>query len=128
MDANDESFEYWVRRREQERQRKRGRLRVNTLKEGAQRGSHVDPEAPRLISRWDGYCWEPVAVASDLAEAAAMLQSDCGDGERSEQLEPRCGSGTAQDGDLRGMTIAERKRARVRQMLDEEQYRPGSPR
>lgn len=105
----------------------RGRLRVNTLKTGAQRGSHVAPEAPRLISRWDGYTWEPVAVARDFAEAAAMLHSGGSVGEHSEQLEPRRGSSSAQDGELRDVSITEGKRARVRELLDEGHYRPGSP-
>ncbi|MEU0860496.1 DUF6087 family protein [Streptomyces griseofuscus] len=52
---SDEPFEQWARMREEEQQRKVGRLRLNTLSSGAERGSHVDPDEPRLVSRWDGY-------------------------------------------------------------------------
>ncbi|MGW3248109.1 DUF6087 family protein [Streptomyces sp. NPDC001070] len=70
---DDEPLERWVRRREEEQERKVGRLRVSTLASGTPRGSHVDPDAPRLVSRWDGYAWQPVSVVPDLAETRALL-------------------------------------------------------
>ncbi|MEV7755971.1 DUF6087 family protein [Streptomyces griseofuscus] len=71
--VSDEPFEQWVRRREEEQQRKVGRLRLNTLASGTERGSHVDPDEPRLISRWDGYAWEPVSVARNWESARFCL-------------------------------------------------------
>jgi len=117
--VDDEAFEQWVLRREQERRRKLGRLRVNTLGPGPQHGSHVAPQAPRLISRWDGFAWVPVAVASDWEAAAAVLHPSGGaDDRRDQPTKPA----VARTGGL-----AERKRARLRELLDDQPYRPTRP-
>lgn len=106
----DEPFERWARRREAERERKKGRIRLNSLAPGAQHGSHVHPEAARLISRWDGYVWQPVAVVANLAAAKAALSlrpsksSDHGDG--------------PVDRGLRA-TADERRRVRLARLVDE---------
>ncbi|MFC5721451.1 DUF6087 family protein [Streptomyces gamaensis] len=65
----DEPLTDWAERRDR---RLRGRLRVMTLAGGPQ-GFHVNPEAPRLISRWNGYGWEAMGVAANLAEARRLL-------------------------------------------------------
>ncbi|WP_392675024.1 DUF6087 family protein [Streptomyces sp. LN785] len=121
---DEEPFEHWVSRRELERRRKKGRLRLSALNPGPRRGSHVFPEAPRLIWRWDGYAWEPVAVASDWAAAATVLYSQDGaDGPTGRRTPGRL-SRTAQGRRLSGEGMAERKKARVRELLDEGDYRP----
>ncbi|MGH4035218.1 DUF6087 family protein [Actinomycetota bacterium Odt1-20B] len=121
----DESFEVWARRREMARQRKKGRLRLSALTSGPERGSHVDPQAPRVISRWDGYGWEPVAVAQDWA-AAAEMQRPLGDAdERAGRTDSTRagGSRAAQTRERSGLTTTERKRGRVRELLDEASWR-----
>ncbi|MGW6459851.1 DUF6087 family protein [Streptomyces sp. NPDC055078] len=35
--------------------------------------SHLNPDAPRAIQRWNGYAWEPHAFAANLAEAQRIL-------------------------------------------------------
>jgi uncharacterized protein DUF6087 len=44
-----------------------------SLGSGPWRAEHVDPRAPRLIVEWDGYAWQPVTVADDLAQARKIL-------------------------------------------------------
>ncbi|MER5755985.1 DUF6087 family protein [Streptomyces sp. NPDC002088] len=112
---SDEPFEQWARRREEERKRKKGRLRLNTLNSGPERGSHVDPEVPRLISRWDGYVWEPVAVACNWAAAASVLSPPSGADERPEQSASTRSPG--QNAQAHSGGITERKRARLRGLL-----------
>ncbi|WP_327365191.1 DUF6087 family protein [Streptomyces sp. NBC_01217] len=121
---DEESFEHWMSRREQERRRMKGRMRLDALNSHPRRGSHVFPEAPRLISRWDGYSWEPVAVASHWAAAAALLYSHDVADERTERQDPGRVARAVQDSRLRGAGTAERKKARVRELLDEGHYRP----
>ncbi|MGH4033634.1 DUF6087 family protein [Actinomycetota bacterium Odt1-20B] len=121
----DESFEVWARRREMARQRKKGRLRLSALDSGPERGSHVNPEAPRVISRWDGYGWEPVAVARDWA-AAAQVQRPLGDAdERAGRTDSTRASGSraSKTPGRSSLTTAERKRGRVRELLDEASWR-----
>lgn len=69
---DDEPLSDWAERREQ---RLSGRFRVVILGSGAQ-GSHVNPDVPRLISRWNGYEWEPVTVAANLAETKRILHPE----------------------------------------------------
>ena len=106
----DEPFEQWVRRREKERERRKGRVRLSALTPGVRRGSHVHPEAPRLISRWDGYRWQPVAVVADLAAAKAAL---------SFRSPVSSDDGEVPDDDGRRATAAGRRRARLRRLVDE---------
>ena len=63
---DEESLSDWAARRER---RRADRYRVDTLSPGPRQGDHVNPDAPRLISRWNGYEWEAVAFAANLAEA-----------------------------------------------------------
>ncbi len=63
---DEESLADWAARRER---RRADRYRVDTLSPGPRQGDHVNPDAPRLISRWNGYEWEAVALAANLAEA-----------------------------------------------------------
>ncbi|MFF3530239.1 DUF6087 family protein [Streptomyces rubiginosohelvolus] len=37
------------------------------------RASHLDPEVPRAIHRWNGYAWEPHGTAGPLGEAQRLL-------------------------------------------------------
>ncbi|MEU1537296.1 DUF6087 family protein [Actinacidiphila glaucinigra] len=70
-----ESLEQWLPRREERQAQKVGRLRAGTLAQRPPRGAHVAPDAPRLISRWDGHTWRPVAVVADLPQARAALRA-----------------------------------------------------
>ncbi|MCZ7431790.1 DUF6087 family protein [Streptomyces sp. WMMC1477] len=67
---DDEPLEEWAERRD----RRVGRLRaVHAVTGEGPQGAHVDPEAPRVIERWNGYAWEPHLFAASLAEAKAVL-------------------------------------------------------
>ncbi|WP_328473424.1 DUF6087 family protein [Streptomyces sp. NBC_00448] len=67
---DDEPLTEWAERRDA----KIGRLRALPLLPGdGPRAGHVNPEAPRLIQRWNGHTWEPHAVAANLAEAKRIL-------------------------------------------------------
>ncbi|MET8830205.1 DUF6087 family protein [Streptomyces sp. NPDC004610] len=67
---HDEPLSDWARRRDGSI----GRLRAVPLVPGdAPQGSHLHPDAPRVIQRWNGYCWEPHGFAVDLAEARRIL-------------------------------------------------------
>ncbi|MFC5800197.1 DUF6087 family protein [Streptomyces formicae] len=37
------------------------------------KGSHLNPDAPRAIERWNGHAWEPYAFAANLGEARRTL-------------------------------------------------------
>jgi hypothetical protein len=68
---DDEPLPAWAERR---RRRRAGRFRVLTLTPtGPVQGAHVEPDAPRLVARWNGYEWEAVCVAAGLAEAQRIL-------------------------------------------------------
>ncbi|MGW0945053.1 DUF6087 family protein [Streptomyces sp. NPDC002623] len=67
---DDEPLEDWAERRDA----KVGRLRAVPVVSGdGPRGSHLNPDAPRAIERWNGHTWEPYGFAADLAEAKAVL-------------------------------------------------------
>ncbi|BDM72637.1 hypothetical protein HEK616_61240 [Streptomyces nigrescens] len=67
---DDEPLSEWAERR----YAKVGRLRVIPLVTGdGPKGSHLNPDAPCAIQRWNGYSWEPHGFASDLAEAKQNL-------------------------------------------------------
>ncbi|WFB07623.1 DUF6087 family protein [Streptomyces sp. LX-29] len=67
---DDEPLEEWAERRNA----KIGRLRAVPIVTGdGPRGSHLNPDAPRAIERWNGYSWEPYAFAASLAEARRIL-------------------------------------------------------
>ncbi|MEU6222540.1 DUF6087 family protein [Streptomyces sp. NPDC047042] len=70
---DDEPLKDWAERRDA----KTGRLRAVPVVFGdGPRGSHLRPDAPRAIERWNGYAWEPHALAANLAEARAMLRPE----------------------------------------------------
>jgi hypothetical protein len=67
---DDEPLKDWVERRKA----KVGRLRAMPVVSGdGPRGSHLNPDAPRAIERWNGYTWEPHGFAANLLEAQAIL-------------------------------------------------------
>ncbi|MEV7525841.1 DUF6087 family protein [Streptomyces sp. NPDC091371] len=68
----DEPLEQWAARR-QGRLRKPGELKAVTLSTGPHRAAHVDPEAPRLILKWDGFAWQPLTLAPHYAAACQIL-------------------------------------------------------
>ncbi|MEU0109051.1 DUF6087 family protein [Streptomyces sp. NPDC006251] len=67
----DEPLDDWAARREQRRPTP-GERRAIPLGEQSERGSHVDPAAPRGVQEWDGHQWIPAGVAGDLAAAAGQ--------------------------------------------------------
>jgi len=67
---DDEPLSEWAERRDA----KIGRLRAVPLIPGdGPQGSHLHPDAPRVIQRWTGHTWEPHAFAASLAEAKRIL-------------------------------------------------------
>ena len=67
---DDESLSEWAERRDA----KIGRLRAVPLLSGdGPQGFHLNPDAPRVIQRWNGYAWEPHGFAANLAEAKRIL-------------------------------------------------------
>ncbi|MGW3927351.1 DUF6087 family protein [Streptomyces microflavus] len=58
---DNEPLSDWAKRRDA----KIGRLRAVPLVPGdGPKGSHLNPEAPRAIQRWNGYAWEPYGTAA----------------------------------------------------------------
>ncbi|MEW2066181.1 DUF6087 family protein [Streptomyces sp. NPDC007346] len=67
---DDEPLSEWAERRAA----KIGRLRAVPLVSGdGPKASHLNPDAPRAIQRWNGYTWEPYGTAANLAEAQRLL-------------------------------------------------------
>ncbi|MCV2460427.1 DUF6087 family protein [Streptomyces sp. ICN988] len=67
---DDEPLSEWAERRDA----KIGRLRAVPLAPGdGPRGTHLNPDAPRAIQRWNGSAWEPHGFAASLAEAKRIL-------------------------------------------------------
>ncbi|MEU0380943.1 DUF6087 family protein [Streptomyces cyaneofuscatus] len=67
---DDESLSDWAKRRDA----KIGRLRAVPLVPGeGPSASHLNPDAPRAIQRWNGYTWEPYGTAANLAETRRLL-------------------------------------------------------
>ncbi|MFG3407760.1 DUF6087 family protein [Streptomyces sp. NPDC048142] len=67
---DDEPLSDWAERRDA----KIGRLRAMPLVTGdGPKGAHLNPDAPRVIQRWNGYAWEPHGTAANLAEARRLL-------------------------------------------------------
>ncbi|MFD8347404.1 DUF6087 family protein [Streptomyces coelicoflavus] len=93
---DDEPLSAWAERRD----RKIGRLRAVPLAAGdGPRGTHLAPDAPRVIQRWNGYEWEPHGFAANLAEARSVLHLGTGTGavpspEPAPGPAPRLGPGT----------------------------------
>lgn len=53
-----------------------GETRAIPMSEGEVRAAHVNPKAPRLMVRWDGYQWSAVGIAQDFAAAQRILHPD----------------------------------------------------
>lgn len=87
---DDESLSDWAGRRDA----KIGRLRAVPLVTGdGPKGSHLNPDAPRVIQRWNGYAWEPHGYAANLAEARRILHP-CDEEPATTQPQPlRAGTG-----------------------------------
>ncbi|MCL3998679.1 DUF6087 family protein [Streptomyces lavenduligriseus] len=67
---DDEPLSEWAERHDTSI----GRLRAVPLVTGdGPRGSHLNPDVPRAIQRWNGHLWEPYGFAANLAEAKRVL-------------------------------------------------------
>ncbi|MFI6935557.1 DUF6087 family protein [Streptomyces sp. NPDC050287] len=65
---DDEPLKDWAERRDS----KIGRLRAVPVVSGdGPKASHLNPDAPRAIERWNGHTWEPYGFVANLAEAKA---------------------------------------------------------
>ncbi|MFC8428535.1 DUF6087 family protein [Streptomyces sp. NPDC057253] len=70
---DDEPLSEWAERRDA----KIGQLRAVPIYSGeGPRGSHLRPDAPRAIERWNGHVWEAHGFAENLAEAKRILFPD----------------------------------------------------
>lgn len=70
---DDEPLSDWADRRAA----KVGRLRAVPIVSGdGPKASHLNPDAPRAIERWNGYAWELHGFAANLAEARRILYPD----------------------------------------------------
>ncbi|QOV36414.1 hypothetical protein IM697_41555 [Streptomyces ferrugineus] len=73
---DDEPLKDWAERRDA----KIGRLRaVPVVPCDGPRASHLNPDAPRAIERWNGHTWELYGFADSLAEAQAILYPEAND-------------------------------------------------
>ena len=73
---DDESLSQWAERRDA----RIGRLRAVPLLSGdGPQGFHLNPDAPRIIQRWNGYTWEPHGFAANLAETKRILYPQAGE-------------------------------------------------
>ncbi|MFF4869303.1 DUF6087 family protein [Streptomyces sp. NPDC000961] len=67
---DDEPLAEWAERRDA----RIGQLRAVPLVNGdGPRASHLNPDAPRAIQRWNGHLWEAYGFAANLAEARLIL-------------------------------------------------------
>ncbi|WP_228976678.1 DUF6087 family protein [Streptomyces sp. DH12] len=69
----DEPLEEWAARRNAQRPRQ-GDRRAIPLGDGPARARHVEPQAPRAVSEWDGHQWVPQGVAADREAADAATR------------------------------------------------------
>jgi hypothetical protein len=73
---DDEPLSQWAERRDA----KIGLLRAVPLVSGdGPQGFHLNPNAPRVIQRWNGHAWEPHGFAVNLAEAKRILYPQAGE-------------------------------------------------
>ncbi|MEV7602982.1 DUF6087 family protein [Kitasatospora sp. NPDC089797] len=75
---DEEPLEPWAKRRA-------GRLRPVGLVKAVvlgheDRSSHLHPDLPRVLLRWDGYQWLPEQYADNFAAAQRLLHGIPGDG------------------------------------------------
>ncbi|MFJ8489458.1 DUF6087 family protein [Streptomyces sp. NPDC094038] len=89
---DDEPLKDWAERRDA----KIGRLRAVPVVSGdGPKASHLHPDAPRAVERWNGHTWEPYGFVANLAEAKAILHPEVNE-PRSTGLVPKpLGSGTS---------------------------------
>lgn len=74
---DDEPLKDWAERRDA----KIGRLRAVPVVPGdGPRASHLNPDAPRAVERWNGHTWELYGFAASLAEAQAILYPEANEG------------------------------------------------
>ncbi|WP_405677652.1 DUF6087 family protein [Streptomyces sp. NBC_01511] len=67
---DDEPLSDWAERRDA----KIGRLRaVPLVSDDGLKGSHLNPDAPRVIQRWNGFAWESHGTVVNLAAAQRLL-------------------------------------------------------
>jgi len=67
---DDEPLTDWAERRDA----KIGRLRAVPVVPGdGPKASHLNPDVPRAIERWNGHAWELYGFAASLTEAKAVL-------------------------------------------------------
>ncbi|WP_089105190.1 DUF6087 family protein [Streptomyces hyaluromycini] len=88
---DDEPLKDWAERRDA----KIGRLRAVPVVPGdGPRASHLNPDAPRAIERWNGHVWEPYGFAANLAEAKAILYPEADEPTPTGPVSKPLGSGT----------------------------------
>ena len=88
---DDESLSEWAERRDA----RIGLLRAVPLISGnGPQGSHLNPDAPRVIQRWNGHAWEPHGLAVDLAEARRILYPEASESPAAEPARKPLGSGS----------------------------------
>ncbi|MFD4376427.1 DUF6087 family protein [Streptomyces sp. NPDC058486] len=88
---DDEPLARWAERRDA----RIGALRAVPLVTGdGPRASHLNPEAPRAIQRWNGHLWEPHSFAADLAEARRILFPHTEAAPAAPEAAPKLGPGT----------------------------------
>ncbi|MGA5060630.1 DUF6087 family protein [Streptomyces pseudogriseolus] len=88
---DDEPLPRWAERRDA----RVGQLRAVPLVTGdGPRASHLNPDAPRAIQRWNGHLWEPHGFAENLAEARRVLFPETEAAALTPETTPRLGPGT----------------------------------
>ncbi|MGA5415851.1 DUF6087 family protein [Streptomyces pseudogriseolus] len=87
---DDEPLSRWAERRDA----RIGQLRAVPLVTGdGPRASHLNPDAPRAIQRWNGHLWEPHGFAANLAEARRIVFPDTEAAASTPEATPRLGPG-----------------------------------
>ncbi|WP_374777130.1 DUF6087 family protein [Streptomyces sp. NBC_01310] len=71
--SEEEPLEAWAKRYLDRRAARIGELRAVPIGGNNGRGAHIDPRAPRVMMRWDGYQWVAESVAADYAAAQRIL-------------------------------------------------------
>ncbi|EFL34023.1 conserved hypothetical protein [Streptomyces viridochromogenes DSM 40736] len=88
---DDESLKDWAERRDA----MIGRLRAVPVMPGdGPRASHLNPDAPRAIERWNGHAWELYGFAASLADAKAILYPEANEPSSLRPMAKPLGSGS----------------------------------
>ncbi|MFE6287950.1 DUF6087 family protein [Streptomyces sp. NPDC057877] len=88
---DDEPLKDWAERRAA----RIGRLRAAPVVPGdGPRASHLNPDAPRAIERWNGHAWELYGFAASLADAKAILYPEANKPSPAGPVPKPLGSGT----------------------------------